>query len=543
MRVAFLRSLFGLALAATLVLGAPTAHAVPLLDTFGGPVGYGTSILPANDDGSSGATALTSAFPGGLNFFGGPYTEFWVNNNGNITFAGAQFNYTPTPFPVAMRPMIAPYWGDVDTRGGGAPTNNGVFWHLEPGRLVVTWHNVGYYNTHDDRKMDFQMILTNSLDCRAGDFDVEFRYNRCEWTTGDASGGSGGLGGTPAQAGFDAGNSVDFVEIPGSRTASILNLCTTSNVGMPGIWRFSVRGGAVSCPGTGEACPVPGETGACAVGLTQCVGRDTVCMGIGTSSGERCDGIDNDCNGMVDDGSGLCSAPNVCVAGSCVPPCFEGGCGDGEMCNASGICVETACVDVTCPAGQRCDGGSCVGACAGIRCPHSQQCVAGRCVDLCDVLTCASGEVCVDGACVPTCPCRSCGADEICGADGSCTPVGCDIVICDPGFYCEAGTCLDACDGAVCPEGQRCAAGECVDGPPPLPDAGVPPVADGGVQPPFDAGDSTPVDGGGAGGFDAGRGRPGSSSPGCGCHVNDPSDAPAWLLLLAPLALLVRRRR
>mgnify|MGYP000039875964 CR=1 FL=1 len=27
-----------------------------------------------------------------------------------------------------------------------------------------------------------------------GDFDVEFRFNRCEWTTGDASGGSGGFG-------------------------------------------------------------------------------------------------------------------------------------------------------------------------------------------------------------------------------------------------------------------------------------------------------------------------------------------------------------
>jgi hypothetical protein len=69
----------------------------------------------------------------------------------------------------------------------------------EPGLLVVTWHNVGYYNTHDDRKMDFQLILRNALDCGSGDFDVEFRYNRCEWTTGDASGGSGGFGGTPAQ--------------------------------------------------------------------------------------------------------------------------------------------------------------------------------------------------------------------------------------------------------------------------------------------------------------------------------------------------------
>ena len=85
-------------------------------------------------------------------------------------------------------------------------------------RKGQTWLNVGYFNIHDDLRMSFQMILTNALDCGSGDFDVEFRYNRCEWTTGDASDGVGGFGGTPAQAGFDAGNGVDFVEIPGSRT-------------------------------------------------------------------------------------------------------------------------------------------------------------------------------------------------------------------------------------------------------------------------------------------------------------------------------------
>lgn len=95
-------------LACLLVTAAP-ASAVPLLDTFGGPVGYGANVLPANDDGSSSAIPLAPAFPGGLNFFGGPYDQVWVNNNGNITFSGPVFNYTPMPFPVAMRPMIAAY--------------------------------------------------------------------------------------------------------------------------------------------------------------------------------------------------------------------------------------------------------------------------------------------------------------------------------------------------------------------------------------------------------------------------------------------------
>ena len=32
------------------------AHAVPLINGFGGPAGYGTNSLPANDDGYSSAT-------------------------------------------------------------------------------------------------------------------------------------------------------------------------------------------------------------------------------------------------------------------------------------------------------------------------------------------------------------------------------------------------------------------------------------------------------------------------------------------------------
>ncbi|HJL14720.1 MAG TPA: nidogen-like domain-containing protein [Sandaracinaceae bacterium LLY-WYZ-13_1] len=528
------------AAALALLPSRPAAAQAPLLDTFGGPLGYGTNSLASNDDGSSEAIDLTPAFPGGLNFFGGPYTTAYVNNNGNITFNGPVYNYTPTPFPVADRPMIAPYWGDVDTRGGGYPDENAVTWELQPGVMAVTWHDVGYYSINDDRKMDFQMILRNALGCGMGDFDVEFRYQRCEWTTGDASGGSGGLGGTPAQAGFDAGNGTDFVEMPGSRTMAILDLCTTSNVGEPGIWRYTVRGGTVTCPDTGAPCDT-GELGACGVGITQCVGRDEVCMPAGSSSPERCDGIDNDCDGMVDDGEDLCTAMEACIEGVCVPPCFEGGCAEGETCTDEGACIETACIDVTCGEGERCRGGTCVGACDGIVCPHGQQCFAGRCADLCEVLDCPDGEVCVDGACQPECPCYPCDEGETCGSDGACIPAGCDLTVCDPGFYCVEGECLDACDGAVCPEGQRCEAGACVDGPPPTPDAGVPPTVDAGPTGGPDAGGSTGGDGA-ASGIDGGVSRE-PPEPGCGCRAGGATPSPSWLAGLALLALAWRRRR
>lgn len=525
---------------ALLVAPAGAAFAVPLLPPL--VPGAGDGVLPINDDGSSAAISLAAAFPGGLQFFGGPYTQMYVNNNGNISFNAGIYTYTPNPFPVASQPMIAPYWGDVDTRGGGAPTNNSVFWHLELGRMQITWHNVGYYNTHDDHKMDFQLIITNSVSCSAGDFDVEFRYSTCGWETGDASMGSGGFGGTPAQAGFDAGNGVDFVEIPGSRVGGISTLlCTTSNVGEPGIWRFSVHNGGIVCPGTGAPCAADG-VGACSVGVTQCVGGGVVCAPIGVPSTERCDNIDNDCNGSVDDGSGLCSGFDICVAGACVPPCFEGGCADGYTCAASGACVETACIDVACPANERCAGGACVGACAGIVCPHSQQCIAGRCADLCDILTCGSGEICIDGACVPQCPCRACPAGDTCLADGSCESPGCDIRICDPGTYCEAGACLDSCAGAVCPNGQTCILGECSAIP--EVDAGVPMPIDLGLPMDVDLGGTPPVDDLGIT-VDAGRrGAPRAASSACGCTVPGEGSTPTWMFWsLGLFGVVVARRR
>lgn len=76
---------------------------------------------------------------------------------------------------------------------------------------------------------------------------VSFLYadGLIQWTTGDASGGTDGLGGTPAQGGFNAGDGIRFFSIPGSQTAAILNISSTSNVGIPGVWTFRVDQNAI----------------------------------------------------------------------------------------------------------------------------------------------------------------------------------------------------------------------------------------------------------------------------------------------------------
>ena len=69
-----------------------------------------------------------------------------------------------------------------------------------------------------------------------------------EWTTGQSSGGTNGLNGTEAQVGYDAGDGINYYTVPGSMTPCIVDIETTSNVGIPGMYVFQVD--ATSSPGT-----------------------------------------------------------------------------------------------------------------------------------------------------------------------------------------------------------------------------------------------------------------------------------------------------
>jgi hypothetical protein len=252
--------------AALLVLlaGQPI-RAASLLDGLGGPKGFGTQSIFRNDDSGEGPVTL----PFSVNFYGTVYDSFYVNTNGNITFRSVFPEFTPSFFPGAPQPIIAPWWADVDTRNPGTG-DDGLVWYAIPDAetAVVTWNNVGVYNQLNPPTNNFQLVLRSLAGStgNSGDFSFEFRYNDLQWTTGQASGGDSlGLGGIPAVAGFDSGNGIDYYTIPGSRTPGVLGLINVSNINQPGVWRFNVVNGEAQIPSAPGPLPILGATTALAL--------------------------------------------------------------------------------------------------------------------------------------------------------------------------------------------------------------------------------------------------------------------------------------
>lgn len=293
----------------------------------------------------------------------------------------------------------------------------------------------------------------------------------------------------------------------------------------------------VECAGAGVTCDTH-MPGACGRGVTSCAGGTLTCTAVTTPVMERCNGLDDDCDAMIDEAA-TCSGTNVCDDGRCVPHCLptdELTCALGFTCDASGLCRETACRGVTCGATQVCRAGACVAECDGIVCPHGQVCARDQCVDPCAGTTCAAMQVCRGGLCVAGCNlCNgvACAGGLMClSAGAECVDPTC-ATGCAAGTFCRAGVCVDACEGAICPRHETCALGQCVV--PAVPDAGAF-VMDGGVRRDASMGFDTNL-----AGFDAGDGI--VMRRACACDAPG-STRTGWIPITGVLALaLITRRR
>jgi gliding motility-associated-like protein len=164
-----------------------------------------TLALQPNDDGSS--TLITLPFQ--FNLYGDLYNTCYVNNNGNVSFVNSFGTYSSQAFPTTDFRMVAPFWADVDTRNNGGT----VKFKLTPNALYVNWDSVGYYNQQTDKLNTFQLIISDGTNTDVGiGSNVSFCYKDMQWTTGSASQGVNGFGGTPATVGANRGNGVDYIQ-------------------------------------------------------------------------------------------------------------------------------------------------------------------------------------------------------------------------------------------------------------------------------------------------------------------------------------------
>lgn len=240
-----------------------------LVNGLGGSVGFGEYYLSRNDDSYQTGVDLTGVFgSAGLNFFGTQYNYVSINNNGNVTLSNYSYSglSTYTPFGLANGgyAIIAPFFADVDTRlytnystapaeayqitptpGGNSVGSDLVWYDLDSsgyGKLTVTWDDVGYYYTNTDKLNAFQLQLIGK---GAGNFDIVYRYEAVNWTTGDASSGVEGLGGTVARAGYSTGDGSAWYELghSGSQNDMLALASTAGNTGVAGYYQFSVNNG------------------------------------------------------------------------------------------------------------------------------------------------------------------------------------------------------------------------------------------------------------------------------------------------------------
>ncbi len=284
-----------------------------------------------------------------------------------------------------------------------------------------------------------------------------------------------------------------------------------------GITDLNADGTEVVVPGVCAS----GLAGQCGVGAWACVFGGTRCLPEISPAEEVCDRVDNDCDGLVDEGvrnecgtcggpppevcngidddcddqvdeeeaTALCDEGHGCREGRCLPACDdEGGCAEGDTFCADGVCVpwclvsgcegeghtctDLGCVDlcdgVGCGEGEACVEGECgVDHCVRAGCPDAMRCRPGGCeVDPCAGVDCGADSFCRDGGCVFSCAEVSCGPAAAC-FDGLCQETGCDPVGCpEADTVCVDAVCVeDPCKDVVCGPAETCERGACIADP------------------------------------------------------------------------------
>ena len=196
-----------------------------------------------------------------------------------------------------------------------------------------------------------------------------------------------------------------------------------------------------SCVSIGCPCTTGSD---CASKLCGVKGSQQVCVACIVSNGgvEKCDGLDNNCNGKVDENT--CPGDGHCLLGAC----------DG---------ASHACHMTPAPDSSTCDDGN--------ACTVADKCAAGACVGA--VNTCEDGNACTSTDCAPAKGCLNFPVATTCDDDDSCTFAdACSETTCvgtpmdckddDPctDDMCNVGACMPMPNTATCDDGDGCTQGD-----------------------------------------------------------------------------------
>ncbi|XP_027622797.1 sushi, nidogen and EGF-like domain-containing protein 1 [Tupaia chinensis] len=405
-----------------------------------------------------------------------------VNNNGVISFLREVSQFTPVAFPIAKdRRVVAAFWADVDNRRAGD-----VYYReaTDPATLrratediaryfpelpsfsaawvfVATWFRVTFFGGSSSSPVNtFQTVLVTDGKLS---FTI-FNYESITWTTGthaSSGGDAAGLGGIAAQAGFNAGDGQRYFSIPGSRTAGMAEVETTTNVGVPGRWAFRVDDAQVRVGGCGHTTSICLTLRPCLNGaecVDDCVTGNPsyTCSCLAGFTGRRCHLDVNEC------ASDPCQNGGTCTHGinTCQCPAGFG----GPTCETDvDECSSDPCLN----------GGSCVDLVGNYTCVCAEPFEGPRCEtvpDACHSAPCQNGGTCVDAeqGFVCECPegfmgldCTERVADSCeCHNGGRCLGTNSTLCQCPLGFFgplCELEVTATPCNmNTQCPDGGYC---------------------------------------------------------------------------------------